>query len=112
MLLTTAGSLNAQEPARLPPTLPWSGKSETLIAKPDDPWITPAEASGFRTTPRYAEVRAWLARLQAASPLISVETFGRTSQGREMIYVRASKGGAGKPVVLVQGGIHSGEIDG
>ncbi|MBB4611216.1 hypothetical protein GGQ89_003462 [Sphingomonas yabuuchiae] len=112
LLLTTAGSLNAQQPARLPPTLPWSGKSEALIAKAGDPWITPVEASGFRTTPRYAEVRAWLARLQAASPFIRVETFGHTTQGREMIYVRASKGGAGKPVVLVQGGIHSGEIDG
>ncbi|WP_428970295.1 M14 family metallopeptidase [Sphingomonas sp. Xoc002] len=112
LLLTTAGSLNAQQPAPLPPTLPWSGKSQALIAKAGDPWITPAEASGFQTTPRYAEVRAWLARLQAASPFIRVETFGRTTQGREMIYVRASKGGSGKPVVLVQGGIHSGEIDG
>lgn len=88
------------------------GASERLIVGPNDPWITPAEASGFRTTPRYAEVRAWLDRLDAASPLITVKGFGRTTEGREMIYVRASKGGTGKPVVLIQGGIHSGEIDG
>ena len=108
--MTTAS--HAQGPAPLPAALPWSGKSEALIAKPGDPWITPAEAAGFATTPRYAEVRAWLERLDAASPLITVGTFGRTTEGRDMIYVRASKGGAGKPVVLVQGGIHSGEIDG
>lgn len=112
LLLTTASPIFAQGPAPLPPTLPWSGKSEALIVKAGDPWITPAEASGFRTTPRYAEVRAWLNRLAAASPLITVNTFGRTTEGRDMIYVRASKGRAGKPVVLVQGGIHSGEIDG
>lgn len=96
----------------LPPTMPWRGASERLIVAADDPWITPAEAAAFRTTPRYAEVRAWLERLDAASPLISVQSFGRTTEGREMIYVRASKGGPGKPVVLIQGGIHSGEIDG
>ena len=41
----------------LPPMIPWKGASERLIVEPNDPWITPAEASGFRTTPRYAEVR-------------------------------------------------------
>ncbi len=98
--------------AILPPALPWSGASERLIVPAGDPWITPAEAANFETTPRYAEVRSWLERLDAASSLISVKTFGRTAEGREMIYVRASKGGTGKPVVLVQGGIHAGEIDG
>lgn len=101
----------------LPPTSPWKGASERLIVAAGDPWITPAEAAGFRTTPRYAEVRAWLERLAAASPLITVKSFGHTTEGRELIYVRASKGATGqgrerKPVVLVQGGIHAGEIDG
>ncbi|WP_088335208.1 M14 family metallopeptidase [Sphingomonas mucosissima] len=96
----------------LPAAMPWKGASERLIASADDSWITPAEAAEFRKTPSYAEVMSWLQRLDAASPLITVKTFGRTTKGREMIYVRASKGGAGKPVVLVQGGIHSGEIDG
>ncbi|MEH3105122.1 MAG: M14 family metallopeptidase [Sphingomonas phyllosphaerae] len=112
LLIATGGPLGAQDPAPLPPTLPWSGKSEALIASAGDPWITPAEASGFRTTPPYAEVRAWLERLDRASALITISTFGRTAEGRDMIYVRASKGGSGKPVVLVQGGIHAGEIDG
>ncbi|KTF69803.1 carboxypeptidase [Sphingomonas sp. WG] len=102
----------AQDVLDLPPALPWSGKSEALVAAPGDPWITPAEAAGFRTTPRYGEVRAWLERLDAASPLITLASFGRTGEGRDMLYVRASKGGAAKPVVLIQGGIHPGEIDG
>ena len=106
-----AAPLNGLPAAVLPPALPWSGASEWLIAAADDPWITPAERAGFATTPRYGETRAWLERLDAASPLIAIETFGRTAQGRDLLMVRASKGGD-KPVVLVQAGIHAGEIDG
>ncbi len=98
--------------AVLPPVQPWSGASERLIVPASDPWITPAEAAGFATTPGHAETRAWLERLAAASPLLAIERFGQTAEGREMIFVRASKGGAPKPVVLVQAGIHAGEIDG
>ncbi|PSJ36316.1 M14 family metallopeptidase [Allosphingosinicella deserti] len=105
-------NVTALPAAVLPPALPWSGASERLIAKADDPWITPAEREGFATTPHYAETRAWLERLDAASPLVSVETFGRTGEGRDLLMVRASKGRSGNPVVLVQAGIHAGEIDG
>jgi len=113
-VLMSSGYTNvmAQHILDLPPTLPWSGRSEQLIAKPGDAWITPAEAANFQTTPRYAEVKAWLERLAAASPLLTLHAFGRTGEGRELLYVRASQGGPAKPVVLVQAGIHSGEIDG
>ncbi|MCP5928455.1 hypothetical protein NL327_31805, partial [Klebsiella pneumoniae] len=77
-----------------------------------DPWITPAEASGFVTTPGYADTRAWIDRLVAASPLLTIETFGKSPQGRDLYAVRARKSAAGKPVVLVQAGIHAGEIEG
>lgn len=104
-------------PEVLPPALAWSGASERLIVPAGDPWITPAEASGFAATPSLAETRAWLARLAAASPLITLERFGQSGEGRDLILVRASKGGSNgpgvrKPVVLVQAGIHAGEIDG
>lgn len=108
----TPTSLPGLPAAVLPPAQPWSGGSERLIVAADDPWITPAERANFATTPLYAETRAWLERLAAASPLIRIETFGRTAQGRDMLMVWASKGGTGKPVVLIQAGIHSGEIDG
>ena len=98
--------------APLPADRPWSGGSERLIAKQSDPWITPAEASDFVDTPDYAATRAWLEKLVAASPLLTLERFGTSPQGRDLYYIRASKGGAAKPVLLAQGGIHSGEIDG
>ncbi len=100
------------QPAPLPPVLPWHGASERLIADPGDPWITPAEAANFETTPSYAETRQWLERLAAASQLLRIESFGRTPQGRDLYAVVASKPGRRKPVVLVQAGIHPGEIDG
>jgi murein tripeptide amidase MpaA len=102
-------------PAPLPPVLPWTGASEKLVAKAGDPWITPAEQAGFADTPDYAATRAWLEKLVAASPLLSLESFGTTAQGRDLYAIRARKpGGEGarKPVLLVQGGIHAGEIDG
>lgn len=109
--VASASVAHAQTADILPPPLPWSGKSERWVAGAGDQWITPAERAGFATSPRYAEVRAWLERLAATSPLITLEIFGHSGEGRELIAVRASKGGD-KPVVLVQAGIHAGEIDG
>ena len=97
--------------APLPAERPWSGASERLIVKKSDPWITPAEASDFVDTPDYAATRAWLEKLVAASPLLRIGSFGTSPEGRDLYFVRASKG-PGKPVVLAQGGIHAGEIDG
>ena len=47
----------------LPPALPWHGKSEKLIVKADDPWITPSERTGLTATPSYDETIAWLKKL-------------------------------------------------
>ncbi len=103
----------AQPSAPLPPVMPWSGASEKLVVAADDPWITPAEQTDFIETPDYTATRAWLDKLVVSAPqLMSIERFGTTAQGRELYFVRASKGGTGKPVLLVQAGIHSGEIDG
>ncbi|HWW27659.1 MAG TPA: M14 family metallopeptidase, partial [Caulobacter sp.] len=100
----------------LPPPLAWHGASETLVAKPSDPWITPSERTGLTASPDYAETRAWLEKLDAASPLVRLETFGKSPEGRDLLVVYASKDGAkfdpAKPVLLVQAGIHPGEIDG
>lgn len=102
--------------APLPPAPEWHGASESLIVASDHPWITPAEANGFTNTPTYAETRAWLERLAAASPQVRIETFGRTPQGRELIVVFATADGGelddDKPTLFVQAGIHPGEIDG
>lgn len=102
--------------APLPPVRPWHGASERLVAGPRDPWRTPAEAAGFAATPDLAATRAYLDRLVAAFPLLRLRVFGHSAQGREMVVVTATKDGvaldSAKPLVLVQAGIHAGEIDG
>ena len=87
-----------------------------------DPLSTVAERSGFQRTGRYDEVLALCAAFQARWPdAVRCEQFGRTPQGRPMQLLVVSRSGAldpaaaratGVPVLLVQGGIHAGEIDG
>jgi hypothetical protein len=105
----------------LPPAPAWRGASEGLIARPGDPWITPAEKMQLLDTPDYEETIAWLRRLADASPLIDLQEFGRTAQGRPLCVIIATKEktptatalrAGGKATVLAQAGIHSGEIDG
>lgn len=119
LLLPGAGVATAspvaapQVAAPLPPPMPWRGASEKLPVPAGHPWITPAEASGFVDSPSHADTLAFVRRLAAASPILKVETFGTSPQGREMIVVLARKPGTGrKPLVLVEAGIHPGEIDG
>lgn len=105
----------------LPPFPPWTGASEALIAKSGDPWITPSERTGLTETPTYDETVAYLKKLDKASSLISLREVGRTAQGRVLYVVVAAKNRAftpeaarktGRPNLLVQAGLHSGEIDG
>ena len=108
-----AAAQRVEVEAALPPPPAWRGASERLIAPRNHAWITPAEASGFDTTPSYSETRAFIDRLAAASPLLRVEPFGRSSEGRELYAVIASRNdGRTRPRVLIQAGIHAGEIDG
>src|SRR6202171_1650574 len=83
---------------------------------------TLAERSGFTKTGRYDEVIALCAAFQKAYPkAVRCVEFGRTPEGRPMLALVAWRSGAlsadaarkrGLPVLLVQGGIHAGEIDG
>lgn len=83
---------------------------------------TVAERSGFQSTGRYDEVVDLCARFQKAYPKqVRCFEFGRTPEGRPMLALVVSRTGAlsaeqarkkGVPVLLVQGGIHAGEIDG
>ncbi len=117
--LTFVSCITAQ--SILPPLIEWKGKSEMLIASANNPWITPAEQSGFVTTPTYDETMRWFKKLDAASPLISLVSIGKSPEGRDINMVIASTEKniiaaalkqSGKPLLLVQAGIHSGEIDG
>ena len=88
-----------------------------------DPALTThAERSGFRQTGRYDEVIALCDAFQSAYPQsVRCFDFGTSPQGRPMKAIAVSTSGAldaktaqarGLPVVLAQGGIHAGEIDG
>ena len=105
----------------LPPVAYWEGKSESLIAKSSNAWITPAEKSGFKTTPGYEETMGWFKKLATASPLVNMVSIGKSPEGRDifMLIVSTEKmtnasalKKSGKPLLLVQAGIHAGEIDG
>lgn len=83
--------------------------------------LTRAERSNFIETSRYADVRAFLDTVAAASPRIHLTTFGYTFEGRALPLaivstlddvspqaIRAS----GKTVIYLQGDIHAGEVEG
>lgn len=84
-------------------------------------WLTYYEKSGSTKTPRYDETMAYCRRLSDASPWIKVTSFGTSPEGRDLVCVIASREGftdpvkarkSGKAILLVQNGIHAGEIDG
>jgi hypothetical protein len=86
------------------------------------PLETISERSGFKTTGRYDEVERLCAEFAKAYPGVVRSTeFGRTPEGRPMLALVISRSGAltpedarerAIPVMLAQGGIHAGEIDG
>ncbi len=105
----------------LPPLNAWHGKSESLIQNNDNPWQTPAEKMSLLDTPNYAETISYLKRLVESDRRLQMISLGKSPQGRDIWMVIASKEGHssadklkqnGKPTLLAQAGIHSGEIDG
>jgi hypothetical protein len=84
--------------------------------------VTAAERSKFRQTGRYPEVLQLCAAFEKAFPRdVRCVTFGRTPESRPMVALVVSRAGTLSaeearrrklPVVLIQGGIHAGEIDG
>ena len=86
------------------------------------PLTTVSERSGFLDTGRYDEVVSLCDAFAARYPQsVRCLTFGTTPEGRPMKALAVSNRGAldpaaaakaNLPVVLIQGGIHAGEIDG
>ena len=85
-------------------------------------WTTPAEQAKFATTASYEQTQAYLQRLATAAPnTIHLSRFGVSPEGRDLMLLVAAKDGefspaaaraSGKEIVLVQAGIHAGEIEG
>lgn len=93
---------------------------ESTAAAPSG-WLTHAEKTDFRETGRYAEAVEFHRRLAAASRFARLEEIGRSSEGRPLYVLIASRDRAftpaaarrtGKPAVLLQNGIHAGENGG
>src|SRR5687768_15474423 len=86
------------------------------------PLTSVAEQSGFLRTGRYDEVQRLCREFPKRFPgKVRCDTFGTTPEGRPMLALVFSHDGAltpaaakrkKRPVVLFQGGIHAGEIDG
>ncbi len=86
-----------------------------------DEWETDYEKSGHVASPRYDATVAFAKRMAEKSKWIRYESYGESPQGRELPLLIVDKRGNFTPekvrktdnvVMLIQAGIHSGEIDG
>jgi murein tripeptide amidase MpaA len=83
--------------------------------------MTTGEKTGWHQTAKYDEAIAIMQKLQARSPMVKMVQFGTTSQGRAMYalivsadkaFTPAAAAKTDKAVILIQSGIHAGEIEG
>ncbi len=111
----------APPPAPLAQLPSASMPARTPAHQPPAHWKTRAEASDYRITADYEETMRFCRRLASASRSIRVTSYGKSGQGRDLPLVIVSKDRAftperaratGKPIVLIQNGIHAGEIEG
>ncbi|OUL56840.1 M14 family metallopeptidase [Pseudoalteromonas ulvae] len=113
MLSILALSVALSADFHLPPNLPWNGKSAHLI-QPSHPLVTEFELSEGQSSPDYSTTMAYLNKLATEHPdIFSIETIGTSDQNRDILMLRAAENpSVNKPTLLIQAGIHSGEIDG
>ena len=83
--------------------------------------LTTGEKTDWHETGVYAEAVALMRRMQQLSPQVKMVQFGTTAQGRAMYalilssdhaFTPAAAARTDKAVILIQSGIHSGEIEG
>jgi len=107
--------------SHLPPLIEWHGKTEALIQQ-EGPLTTAFELSGGLDSPDYEETMLFVDRLVAANPTqFQKVVIGTSDAGREIVMLIASEHSQfssamlknnNKPTLLIQAGIHAGEIDG
>ncbi|MGE5183640.1 MAG: M14 family zinc carboxypeptidase [Acidobacteriota bacterium] len=81
------------------------------VARPQPSLVTTAEISQLARTGRYAEAVALCHDFARAYAGVACLELGRTGEGRPIVALRISRH-AGLPTILVEGGIHAGEIEG
>ena len=93
----------------------------SLIFSQDTSLLTHYEKSGYKATPNYKQTISYCKRLAEASPAIKYTTLGVSPQGRDLPLMIIDNNGtfnpheakkAGKAILFVEAGIHSGEIEG
>ncbi|HQU83212.1 MAG TPA: M14 family metallopeptidase [Pyrinomonadaceae bacterium] len=96
-----------------------NAQSESANVPPE--WKTLAEQTDYHKTWNYAETIAFAQKLDKASDNVLYKSFGKSGEGRDLplLIVSDSKittpekaKKSGKAIILIQAGIHSGEIDG
>lgn len=121
---------SARRPADMPPRPAARARDIAPAPVPAGPaipadlpgfWRTRAERTLWKQTADYDETMRYCKQLEAGSRWVKMVTFGKSGQGRDLVMLVVSKDRAftpeaaratGKPVVLIQNGIHSGEIEG
>lgn len=87
----------------------------------DDQLKSRPELTNYEETSRYEDVMRFFTELQKRSPLVKLETFGQTVEGRAMpLIILSTKPMAqpseakasGKPIVFLLANIHGGEVEG
>ncbi len=93
----------------------------TMSQAQDNTLKSRAELTNYEETSRYDDVLRFFAELQKRSPLVRIETFGHSVEGRALPLVILSDPpiseprdarASGKPIVLVFANIHAGEVEG
>jgi hypothetical protein len=84
-------------------------------------WLTHFEKSNQLESPDYENTLKYFQKFVDSTPFVKIKTIGITPQGRELKVVVVSKDKAfipdqakktGKAIVLIQNGIHPGEVEG
>lgn len=87
----------------------------------DDKLKSRAELTNYEETSRYEEVLNFIAELQKRSPLVRVESFGKSEEGRALPLMIISDSpisnprdarASGKTIVFIMANIHAGEVEG
>src|SRR5882724_208781 len=122
-----AASACAQQQALLPHSMyePAAAKAAASLAAsgagvPSE-LLTTGEKTNWRETGVYAEAVSLMQAMERRSPYVKVVQFGTTPEGRAMYamvvssdkaYTPIAAAKTDKAVILIQSGIHSGEIEG
>jgi len=93
----------------------------TMSLAQDNTLKSRAELTNYEETSRYDDVLRFFGELQTRSPLVRIETFGHSVEGRALPLVILSDPpisqprearASGKPIVFVFANIHAGEVEG